>query len=518
MGSQGKAKEGDASKGPAKPVVLAVGAAALSLLFVIHIMLGLPIGVPGEWWIEYRTRLPGIGAVAFLIVCAVCLIGGAALLDRFPHRSMKAHAGAIAAVFLLYAVFLFAAVRCGPEGAFEMVAPAFKWDAAGLFRQEAAPIENAREYLSGFPRRLGEYGRPERYHETVRVNNNPPGTTMVFYSARRIAQRWAGLGLLASEAVFGLGFEPPDEEFAGTVLACWMLFFGASLSLVPAILLVRRLGSGSPLLSAVVGLMAASMVMFLPGKDTLQVFFFLWMAYFFARAREGRAWAWGAAMGACAAAAFFFTLAAAVVVLVLFLAALWLDFVEGGTSRRREAVFWASAAGGLAGGFMLLWVALGYNSLASLFACYRNHALFYEHFPRTYWKWLLVNPWEFAMFLGGPLVAMVMAASWRGGRISVEGCSSCRAVLMAAVAVLVLLNISGKNASEVARLWVFFMPLLTLPAAALVSRRDGGVTTLVIIAAMQAAYVTLMCIYLDVWRIEALMQEIAPMGGAPFPR
>ena len=163
-------------------------------------------------------------------------------------------------------------------------------------------------------------------------------------------------------------------------------------------------------------------------------------------------------------------------------------------------------------GFLALYLLTGYNSIASLVACYRGHAAFYQHFPRTYWKWLLFNPFEFAMFFGGPLAVVVAYHLARGlPDESPLHPGSARALVLSALFVLVLLDISGKNASEVARLWVLFMPFLALPAAVLEARGTGGLRNLVILGGIQAVYVILLRVYLDVWRVEALIHEIAPV-------
>ena len=177
--------------------------------------------------------------------------------------------------------------------------------------------------------------------------------------------------------------------------------------------------------------------------------------------------------------------------------------------RKSSFWFWLLSGGGLLLGFAIIWVGVGYNSFASLLACYRNHGLFYEYFPRTYWKWLLFNPVEFAVFFGGvPALMTVWALAARrrlGERL--ESVTICRALVAASLVVMVLLNVAGKNASEVARLWIFFMPLLALPAAALTARNRGN-RTLALAALLQGMNLVLFRVLVDVWRVEALFDEL----------
>ena len=52
------------------------------------------------------------------------------------------------------------------------------------------------------------------------------------------------------------------------------------------------------------------------------------------------------------------------------------------------------------------------------------------------------------------------------------------------IAVLVLLNLVGRNMGEVARLWILFMPPLLVAAGAGASRMGGGPWTLAVTSAL----------------------------------
>ena len=99
-----------------------------------------------------------------------------------------------------------------------------------------------------------------------------------------------------------------------------------------------------------------------------------------------------------------------------------------------------------------------------------NHAGFYDQYPRTYWKWLLVNPIELAFSVVLPVFGLgVCGAISAGPGIFKPGTSQCRrgpaiALCLAAVATWAILWLSGKNQGEVARLWCFLTPWLLLAA------------------------------------------------------
>jgi hypothetical protein len=75
---------------------------------------------------------------------------------------------------------------------------------------------------------------------------------------------------------------------------------------------------------------------------------------------------------------------------------------------------------------------------------------------RTYWAWVPTNAIELAVALGIPVtVWAVVALAWPR---SVPRAS------LATAAVLIVLTLGGWNLSEVARLWLPFMPALLVAA------------------------------------------------------
>jgi hypothetical protein len=86
---------------------------------------------------------------------------------------------------------------------------------------------------------------------------------------------------------------------------------------------------------------------------------------------------------------------------------------------------------------------------------FHNHAGFYKQFPRSYWKWLLVNPVEFAVAVGLPLA---LIAAWSVVSNVRRQPLGRYAHLWAGLATISVLWISGKNMGEAARLWIFLTP------------------------------------------------------------
>jgi len=100
-----------------------------------------------------------------------------------------------------------------------------------------------------------------------------------------------------------------------------------------------------------------------------------------------------------------------------------------------------------------------------------NHEAFYSQYPRTWWKWLLVNPFELAFAAGPPLALAGLAGVCSAlrqlfSRVSLEPQKSLAAALFL---VWLLLLLSGKNQGEAARLWTFITPWAAVGAASLLT-------------------------------------------------
>ena len=86
----------------------------------------------------------------------------------------------------------------------------------------------------------------------------------------------------------------------------------------------------------------------------------------------------------------------------------------------------------------------------------KHHAEFYVEYPRGYWRWLWVNPVEMTIAIGIPTVVWCSLGyrDWRNVPLS----------SWSTLLVLTLVNLTGRNMGEVARLWMLFIPPLLLAA------------------------------------------------------
>jgi hypothetical protein len=112
------------------------------------------------------------------------------------------------------------------------------------------------------------------------------------------------------------------------------------------------------------------------------------------------------------------------------------------------------------------WLATGADPFVVWSWNLHHHARFYDEYPRTYSRWLWANLIELAIAVGLPAMVWLVA-----------GLMSVRAVprsVWATLIALALVNLTGRNMGEVARLWMLFMPPLLIAAGHGLHRLGGG--------------------------------------------
>jgi len=523
---------------------LIICAVVLFVATCIYLALRLPLGVPGEWISLYHEQPASLRAVLIVVlVLSVYLWAGFFFSRKVRTASVVTNGLTLLVLTPLYGLLLYVFACTGPYGRAEFIAPASQHGASGLFLLEAnriapdAQYQSAVSYLDDFPAILKQYAKD--YEGTVRVNNNPPGLTMLFLAARRAAESMPGLTDVAAEVTFGRGARPAHLTQAQTLLGVWTLLLGAALAFVPAFLVASIFAGRSRPAVAAVAMLAGSLLLFVPCKNSFEVQFFIWMQWFFLMSMRRKSVLFGLLYGAMAAAGFFFTLAIAVLVVAHALFSLWFVARQGREVGFGWLLFWVSSALGLAAGFLLLYATTGYNAPATLVQCYLNHRGFYATYHRTYWKWLIYSPWEYLLFMGAPLAAGVIWATVHLGRAIGKRPHGEIAFIsiVSTTAIMALLIMLGKNMGEVNRLYIFFQPLLALPACAVIAGiskdnlaaggqydqpassdksastaglegRGRGHTALLTIAVLQGVCIIVLQLFIDIWRSEGLFADI----------
>ncbi|MEN6401740.1 MAG: hypothetical protein ABFD94_07325 [Armatimonadia bacterium] len=124
--------------------------------------------------------------------------------------------------------------------------------------------------------------------------------------------------------------------------------------------------------------------------------------------------------------------------------------------------------------FYLILLLRGYNLLANLLVISHEQQRQMEISHRTYLPWLPMNLYDFALFMGPVLVALIIRAF---SRLKRESCSlpgACTGLAWGALAALLAVLLSGSTLGEVGRIWLFLMPLFAAVPCGGFSRLQGN--------------------------------------------
>jgi MFS family permease len=158
--------------------------------------------------------------------------------------------------------------------------------------------------------------------------------------------------------------------------------------------------------------------------------------------------------------------------------ALFIIFDRSVSLRMRAVLILVIGAGYLA--FVLGgWLVTGADPFIIWRWNLHHHARFYNEYPRTYRRWLWVNPIEMAIALGLPTIIWCLAGLFAPRRMPLS--------VWATLFVMTLANLTGRNMGEVARLWMLFMPPFLIAAGDGLTRLGGGPVTLGLSVALVGA-------------------------------
>lgn len=431
--------------------------AVLVSLLIALIQAGMPLGVRGEWeWPRLK-----VANTAFHIAWGFgCVI----LYALFVARGVKPLSGEVKVrrewVWLIGLLGASIAVQVGVQ----LAAP----DGYGLTKWVTIALPGS----SGYHKvAKGEMGQTSRFladypdwiqrQDALHIGTHPPGLFLVARAAQDFTKDHPAFADWIVEhlpTTVSAGFQqilgplPRHERAAIALMGMATLFLCASV-VVPLYLLARSsLTPAESWVAAAFWPILPSAILFQPTADT--AFPLLSCTAWALAAWSGgqrQRWIFLFASGVVLGCGNLLTLAFLPVGLVVAI----LTLADRRTGWTRRIVGLAVTGLGFVMVVGLFWWISKANPLVIWWWNQKNHARFYVEYPRSYASWVVVNVLELAVGIGIPTV-------WRG----LPGFVRRRAPLTAwaTLGVLVLLNLSGRNLSEVARLWIPLMPGLVLAA------------------------------------------------------
>lgn len=460
------------------PLLLAVFA-TLTLLWFIPI----PLGVNGEWSWE-RIPFSGPTSIPSWIVTAICFAVFllAVLLGLSRMNTSNRLERAIWLTGLTVAGMIWSLqLQDSPPAEYSLAkAPfvLFYKGSSGYFTEAQSGIPDVQKYLADYEAKMAQ-------GDVLHEGTHPPGLPLFYFALIRICDASPGLQDLlietqpasfqeAIEIIAGLsaGSENPLSRRDSAVLwlATLITLFLSAVTVVPLFLLACEFTSRevSWQVASFWPFVPAALI-FQPKSDALYsvisiLFLYLWVVAWRRNSKIGYLLA-GIVLcgGLCLTLAFLPVGISAVLYVIL---ETWQLRKKTDEDTPASTRFLTAAVCGCTG-IVLPMITLRILYEINLLQVWRynlqNHAGFYLEYPRTYWKWLLVNPIEISLAVGLPLVWMIVQSFRQHPRQQNLQATQTRLaqlwnLMLSCAIVLGLLWISGKNMGEAARLWIIFLP------------------------------------------------------------
>lgn len=477
-------------------------ATVLVVAFCVALRAGaVPLGVPGEWeWLRVRFRPSTLDLV--LAGAGVLLYAGLAALGMRLLSSGATKAREVFAVCALVPAALFAQVAAlsgAPVGygLEKWVLGLHQKGASGYFRVAKAEVGDPWRFLAEYPAWIPR-------QDALHIGTHPPGLILVPHVLLGFFERNPDVarGVLESAPeslgrafrVYGRDNRLSRADLATLATIGALTMLACSATVAPLYLLARStLSAPWAWASAALWPLVPSAILFQPTADTAFTLFattVLAGAVHLGRLGGLRRGLIAGVCGLVLGIGMQFSLVFLPVGLLV-----GIVIVADRGSPRHERIQSVLAVGaGFLGVTLAFWAVTKADPFLIWWWNQRHHARFYVEYPRSYRVWVLANPVELAVALGLPVSLWGLIGLGRPGAIP--------RVSLGTAAVLLLLTLSGKNLSEVARLWLPFMPALVVAAGAAMERAEAGPKTL-------AATVALLG--LQTLALEAAIQVVYPV-------
>ena len=470
-------------------LIIVFQAALVVLLATIVASKRIPLGIPGEWlWGRPRStpELGWLAAAASAILGYACLAAlGFRALSRLKSMSLVLETFWLM-LLLLGSISIQTLIPMGAADEYDLT----KWAYVNYFGASTGYYQVAKKQALADPWKfLAEYPVWIQSQDSLHIGTHPPGLIALECLLIRTMEHNPDLTDLLLRVMpwsTAQGFRQlekmdrraiPRADRAALYAASLITLLACAGTVVPLYLLGRSvLPARAAWVAASLWPLAPAAILFQPDADAAYPFLSTSALALAAWAAGNRGIAPSVMLailcGIVLAFGTFFTLAFLPVGLIV---ALVIVFAPGVSNARKAGLIVAISLG-FVSLISLGWVLTGANPLVVWTWNLRNHARFYVEYPRTYRAWLAVNPIELCVALGLPAVV------WCGRGLA--GARSVPRSAWATLAVLVLLNLIGRNMGEVARLWMLFLPPLLTAAGAGFYRLKGGPWSLGITAGL----------------------------------
>jgi len=427
----------------ARPYFLYFAVLALVVLFFLLRVSKLPLG-NSQWTWNYVSR--PLDSSYYFPLLAVLFLGVILFLALRLKINEKFYLPLlVVAVFVLLISFVGVGLD---QPSSTWLDKTIRHSGVTSYFSDAQKINNLGEFLHQYPKLIPSLEMHSQTH--------PPGPIVFFYGSIKLSQ------------ITGNSFNP-------ALYGAYAIILLASSSVVLVYYLTKKLFDHRTALiaSSLYGLTPA-LVMFTPEMDQVYPLFFLILIYLLIESIEKKKYLLAWPIGLLWAASLFFS--------YLFLTFALAFFIICGiyylNSKFEDKKTFVRFALGLliriALVFILAHLVYGMIFGNNLLDIYRASMPYHKAFlaTKTYSLWLVYNLYDFILFLGLP-VTFGIIFSLRKSRPNI--------ILWFLIAMLLIIDLSGKNRGEVARIWLFLTPFAAIAASSYIKKYNNIIVWAVII-------------------------------------
>jgi methylthioxylose transferase len=456
------------------PLLILAVSTAMVVSLVVAIRSGaMPLGVRGEWeWLRLPVAPAAIDVIlAALGVAAYALFVGIVMKALMTRPTALIEAFAVIALLAASVVVQAVAHSGAPSGygLAKWVVALYQKGSSGYFTVAKSEVREPWEFFADYPVWI-------KKQDALHLGTHPPGlivTESILLRALERSPRSVRFildhvpeSVALAFRVFGEDNPMSPADRATLALTGFLTWLACAATVVPLYLLARMsLPPHSAWSAAALWPLVPAAILFQPAADT--AFPLVSTSVLALAAAVGQVRPVGRVLAAVLTGTLLgIGMQFSLVFLPVGLTVALVIVFDQGRSRRDKLVLISLTGLGFLGVTACVWVVTKANPFVIWWWNQRNHARFYQEYPRTYLAWVVANPIELAVALGLPsAVWACLGAVWPRDlpRVSV-----------ATAAVLAFLTLGGRSLSEVGRLWLPFMPALLVASGFAVQRLGAG--------------------------------------------
>ena len=469
-------------------LILIVQAGLVILLLVAVKTRLLPLGIRGEW--QWDRVKPSVKLPWDWLTLAALGVAGYAVFVGLGARSLAVRAsrwsesGWLAALFLT-AISVQVAVPLGAPDEYDLT----KWAYVNYLTGSTGYFKVARDQAAQHPWQfLARYPDWIRNQDSLHIGTHPPGLIVAqCILLRTMDQNPALAGLLSDHMppsvqlgfrqLEGVDRRPILQSERASLYATALLTLMACAGTVVPLYLLARVALPAPAAWAAAAFwpLVPAANLFQPGADTTYPLLSTsaWALAAWAvhtqQGRNRRALA-GLLLATLSGLVMAFGMIFSLAFLPVGLITALIVCLNGSISWKGRALMILATGAGYFALVLAGWLVTGADPFIIWGWNLRHHARFYDEYPRTYSLWLWVNPIEMAIAIGLPTAVWCVVGLLAPRNVPVS--------VWATLIVMILVNLTGRNMGEVARLWMLFTPPFLVAAGHGLHRVGGRPMTL----------------------------------------